>query len=37
MKFYTIFTGQEKMPSHIRSFKDIELFPFQKLDAKDIE
>ena len=28
-KFYTIFTGNETMPSHILSFKDIELFDYR--------
>jgi hypothetical protein len=30
-KFYTIFTGQDTMPSDIRTFKDIELFDYRSL------
>jgi hypothetical protein len=30
--FYQIFTGKEKMPSEIKSFKDIELLDFKNLE-----
>jgi hypothetical protein len=30
-KFYTIFTGNEEMPPHIQSFKDIELFDYRSI------
>jgi hypothetical protein len=31
VKFYTIFTGNEEMPPHIKSFKDIELFDYRSI------
>ncbi len=31
IKFYTIFTGNEVMPNHIKSFKDIELFDYRSI------